>query len=104
MKSLRCNYFVDFIIHDLVEKARERVVIMLEILTDIGNFGHPADLLHFMRDEQKENVHIHIRYCFEEVCERDMSLSDVEKWVRTYISPVAGSLQEAIKWLLIGLS
>ena len=76
---------------------------MLEILTDIGNFGHPKDLLHFMRDEHKDSAHVVVRYCFEPVCEKDMSINEVEKWVRTYISPVAGSLQEAIKWLLIGL-
>ena len=77
---------------------------MLEILTDFSNFGHPADLYKYMTSEGIARARITVRYCFEEVLEKDMSIAEAKKWKETFISPVAGSIQEAIRWIRIGLS
>lgn len=75
---------------------------MLVIKTGFGNFGHPKDLLRFMEEKDILNARIRVEYCFEEVFEKDMSMGEVQKWAATFISPVAGSLEDAIKWLRLG--
>ena len=76
---------------------------MLVIKTELGNFGHPKDLLHYMKTECITKVHVKVQYCFEDVFEKDMGMGDVQKWAATFISPVAGSLEDAIRWLrLVG--
>lgn len=76
---------------------------MLMIWTKYGNFGHPKDLKRYMEEEGIAKVHIKVQYCFEDVFEKDMSIDDVSKWASAYISPVAGTLEDAIKWILIGV-
>jgi len=76
---------------------------MLMIQTELGNFGHPKDLLCYMSEEHIVQVHAKVQYCFEDIFEKDMSVDDVSKWASTYISPVAGTLEDAIKWLMIGV-
>lgn len=75
---------------------------MLTIKTPQGSFGHPKDLLHYMKDKELARVHIKVEYCFEEVFEKDMSLQDVTKWASTFVSPIAGTLEGAIEWLRLG--
>ena len=75
---------------------------MLVIKTELGNFGHPTDLLHYMKTECITKVHVKVQYCFEDVFEKDMGMGDVQKWAATFISPVAGSLEDAIRWLRLG--
>lgn len=75
---------------------------MLVIKTELGNFGHPKDLLHYMKTECITKVHVKVQYCFEDVFEKDMGMGDVRKWAATFISPVAGSLEDAIRWLRLG--
>ena len=75
---------------------------MLVIKTELGNFGHPKDLLHYMKTECITKVHVKVQYCFEDVFEKDMGMGDVQKWAATFISPVAGSLEDAIRWLRLG--
>lgn len=75
---------------------------MLVIKTELGNFGHPKDLLHYMKTECITKVHVKVQYCFEDVFEKDMGMGDVQKWAVTFISPVAGSLEDAIRWLRLG--
>lgn len=76
---------------------------MLIIQTESGNFGHPKDLMLYMEEEGITKVHVIVQYCFKEVFEKDMSAGDVSKWASAYISPVAGTLEDAIKWLMIGV-
>lgn len=75
---------------------------MLVIKTPFGDFGHPKDLLHYMKDEDLAGTHMRVQYCFEDVFEKDMSFDDVSRWAQNFISPVAGTLDEAIKWLRLG--
>lgn len=75
---------------------------MLVIKTELGNFGHPKDLLHYMKTECITKVHVKVQYCFEDVFEKDMGMGDVQKWAATFISPVAGTLEDAIRWLRLG--
>ena len=75
---------------------------MLTIKTPQEIFGHPRDLLHYMKDEELATIHVKVKYCFEEVFEKDMSLDDVTKWASTFVSPVAGTLESAIEWLRLG--
>lgn len=76
---------------------------MLVIETSFGNFGHPKDLMLYMEEESITKVHVRVQYCFKDVFEKDMSVDDVSKWVLAYISPIAGSIEDAIKWLRIGI-
>lgn len=75
---------------------------MLVIGTEFGNFGHPKDLLRYMEEEGIAEVHVKVQYCFEDVAERDMTVDDVSKWAGNFISPVACTLEDAIKWLRLG--
>ena len=75
---------------------------MLVIKTELGNFGNPKDLLHYMKTECITKVHVKVQYCFEDVFEKDMGMGDVQKWAATFISPIAGSLEDAIRWLRLG--
>ncbi len=75
---------------------------MLIIKTQYGNFGHPKDLMHYMEDESLSWLHVKVEYCFEEVFDKDMSFEDVSKWVSIFISPVASTLEDAVKWLRTG--
>ena len=76
---------------------------MLEIITNFGTFGRPKDLYQYMKTEKIEKVHVIVKYCLYLVDERDMNIGEVMKWSDTFISPVAGSLQDAIAWIKIGL-
>ena len=49
---------------------------MLVIKTELGNFGHPKDLLHYMKTECITKVHVKVQYCFEDVFEKDMGMGD----------------------------
>jgi len=82
--------------------GRREAMVMLVIKTEFGDFGHPKDLLHYMKQECITEVHIRVQYCFEDVFEKDMTVGSVSKWVATFISPVAGTLEDAIKWLRLG--
>jgi len=73
---------------------------MLVIKTSFGNFGHPKDLLHYMKDEDLTAAYVKVQYCFEDVFEKNMSFDDVS--AQNFIRPVAGTLEEAIKWLRLG--
>lgn len=75
---------------------------MLIIETEFGNFGHPKDLLYYIKEAGVTKVHVRVQYCFEDVFEKDMSVDEVSKWATTFISPVAGNLEEAVKWLRSG--
>ena len=75
---------------------------MLVIKTPFGNFGHPRDLLHYMKEECLTEAYVKVQYCFEDVFEKDMPFEDVSRWAESFISPVAGTLDEAIKWLRLG--
>ena len=75
---------------------------MLVIGTEFGNFGHPKDLLRHMKEAGITKVHVKVQYCFEDVFEKDMSVDDVSKWAENFISPVVGTLEDAIKWLRLG--
>lgn len=75
---------------------------MLVIKTQFGDFGHPKDLLHYMKDEDLTQAHVKVQFCFEDVFEKNMSFDDVSKWAQNFIRPVAGTLEEAVKWLRIG--
>ena len=75
---------------------------MLVIKTSFGDFGHPKDLLHYMKDEDLTEAYVKVQYCFEDVFEKNMSFDDGSKWAQNFISPVAGTLEDAIKWLRLG--
>ncbi len=75
---------------------------MLVIKTPFGDFGHPKDLLHYMEDEELAEAYVKVQYFFESVFEKNMSFDDVSRWKQNFISPVAGTLEEAIKWLRLG--
>ena len=75
---------------------------MLVIKTPFGDFGHPKDLLHYMKDGDLADVYVKVQYCFEDVFEKNMSFDDVSKWAQNFIRPVAGTLEEAIRWLRLG--
>ena len=64
---------------------------MLVIKTPFGDFGHP-----------NTDVYVKVQYCFEDVFEKNMSFDDVAKWAQNFIRPVAGTLEEAIRWLRLG--
>lgn len=83
-------------------QSGQEVMVMLVIKTEFGDFGHPKDLLYHMKRECITKVHVRVQYCFEDVFEKDMSASSVSKWAATFISPVAGTLEDAIKWLRLG--
>ena len=76
---------------------------MLVIKTPFGDFGHPKDLLHYMKDEALAEAYVKVQYCFEDVFEKNMSFADVSKWTKNFIRPVAGTLEEAIRWLRLDL-
>ena len=77
---------------------------MLVIKTPFEDFGHPKDLLHYMKDEGLAEAYVKVQYCFEDVFEKNMSFDDVSKWAQNFIRPVAGTLEEAIRWLrLVGV-
>ena len=76
---------------------------MLEIITELGTFGRPEDLYRCMKTEQIEKIHAIVKYCFEIVDEKDMNSGEIKKWSDTFVSPVAGSLQDAIAWIKTGL-
>lgn len=80
----------------------QEVMVMLVIKTEFGDFGHPKDLLYHMKRECITKAHVRVQYCFEDVFEKDMSADSVAKWTATFISPVAGTLEDAIKWLRLG--
>lgn len=52
---------------------------MLVIKTPFGDFGHPKDLLHYMKDGDLADVYVKVQYCFEDVFEKNMSFDDVSK-------------------------
>lgn len=53
---------------------------MLVIKTSFGDFGHPKDLLHYMKDEDLTAAYVKVQYCFEDVFEKNMSFDDVSRW------------------------
>lgn len=75
---------------------------MLVIKTEFGDFGHPKDLLLYMKRECITKTHVRVQYCFEDVFEKDMTDGMVSKWAATFISPVAGTLEDAVRWLRLG--
>ena len=50
---------------------------MLVIKTPFEDFGHPKDLLHYMKDEGLAEAYVKVQYCFEDVFEKNMSFDDV---------------------------
>lgn len=78
------------------------MIAILIIETEFGNFGHPKDLFCYMKEYDIGQIHVKVQYCFEDVFEKDMLIDDVSRWAHTFISPVAGNLADAVKWLRLG--